>query len=104
MIAIVNTWSEMNTCRGHLRDVAQVVKRGVWEAGGYPVELPAMSLDENMMKPTAMLYRNLLFMETEELLRSNPIDGAVLLGGCDKTALGRHPSDIKCSRSVSNAR
>jgi dihydroxy-acid dehydratase len=85
VIAIVNTWSDMNTCHGHLRDVAQVVKRGVWETGGYPVELPAMSLGEIMMKPTAMLYRNLLSMETEELLRSNPIDGAVLLGGCDKT-------------------
>jgi hypothetical protein len=65
VIAIVNTWSEMNTCHGHLRDVAQVVKRGVWETGGYPVELPAMSLGEIMMKPTAMLYRNLLSMETE---------------------------------------
>jgi len=85
VIAIVDTWSDMNTCHGHLRDVAQVVKRGVWETGGYPVELPAMSLGEIMMKPTAMPYRNLLSMETEELLRSNPIDGAVLLGGCDKT-------------------
>jgi Dehydratase family len=85
VIAIVNTWSDMNTCHGHLRDVAQVVKRGVWETGGYPVELPAMSLGEIMMKPAAMPYRNLLSMETEELLRSNPIDGAVLLGGCDKT-------------------
>ena len=84
VIAIVNTWSDMNTCHGHFRDVAQVVKRGVWETGGYPVELPAMSLDEIMMKPTAMLYRNLLSMETEELLRSNPINGAVL-SGCDKT-------------------
>src|SRR5271163_1601862 len=85
VIAIVNTRSDMNTCHGHLRDVAQVVKRGVWETGGYPVELPAMSLGEIMMKPTAMLYRNLLSTETEELLRSNPIDGAVLLGGRDKT-------------------
>jgi hypothetical protein len=65
VIAIINTWSDMNTCHGHLRDVAQVVKRGVWETGGYPVELPAMSLGEIMMKPTAMLYRNLLSMETE---------------------------------------
>ena len=88
VIAVVNTWSDMNTCHGHLRDVAEVVKRGVWEAGGYPVEMPAMSLGEIMMKPTAMLYRNLLSMETEELLRSNPIDGAVLLGGCDKTTPG----------------
>jgi dihydroxy-acid dehydratase len=85
VVAIVNTWSELNTCHAHLRDVAEAVKRGVWEAGGYPVELPAMSLGEIMMKPSAMLYRNLLAMETEELLRSNPVDGAVLLGGCDKT-------------------
>jgi dihydroxy-acid dehydratase len=88
VIAVVNTWSDMNTCHGHLREVAEAVKRGVWEAGGYPVEMPAMSLGEIMMMPTAMLYRNLLAMETEELLRSNPIDGAVLLGGCDKTTPG----------------
>jgi dihydroxy-acid dehydratase len=88
VIAVVNTWSDMNTCHAHLRDVAEAVKRGVWEAGGYPVEMPAMSLGEIMMMPTAMLYRNLLAMETEELLRSNPIDGAVLLGGCDKTTPG----------------
>ena len=88
VIGILNTWSDMNTCHGHLRDVAEAVKRGVWEAGGYPVELPAISLGEIMMRPTTMLYRNLLAMETEELLRSNPIDGAVLLGGCDKTTPG----------------
>ncbi len=88
MIAILNTWSDMNTCHTHLREVAEVVKRGVWESGGYPVELPAISLGEIMVKPTAMLYRNLLSMETEELLRSHPIDGAVLLGGCDKTTPG----------------
>jgi dihydroxyacid dehydratase/phosphogluconate dehydratase len=88
VIAIVNTWSDLNACHGHLRDVAEAVKRGVWEAGGYPVELPAMSLAEIMMKPTTMLYRNLLAMQTEELLRSQPIDGAVLLGGCDKTTPG----------------
>jgi len=85
VIAIVNTWSEMNTCHAHLRERAQHVKRGVWQAGGFPVEIPAMSLGEIMMRPTTMLYRNLLAMETEELLRSHPIDGAVLLGGCDKT-------------------
>lgn len=85
VIAIINTWSDMNTCHGHLRDVAEVVKRGVFQAGGFPVELPAMSLGEIMVKPTTMLYRNLLAMETEELLRSHPIDGVVLLGGCDKT-------------------
>ena len=88
VIGIVNTWSDMNTCHGHLREVAEAVKRGVWEAGGYPVEMPAISLGEIMMRPTTMLYRNLLAMVTEELLRSNPIDGCVLLGGCDKTTPG----------------
>ena len=88
VIAIINTWSDLNTCHGHLREVAESVKRGVWEAGGYPVEVPAMSLGEIMMKPTTMLYRNLLAMETEELLRCHPVDGAVLLGGCDKTTPG----------------
>jgi dihydroxy-acid dehydratase len=100
VIAIVNTWSELNTCHSHLRDVAEVVKRGVWEAGGYPVEVPAMSLGEIMMKPTAMLYRNLLAMETEELLRCHPVDGAVLLGGCDKTTpgllMGAISMDLPC--------
>ncbi|MBI3452039.1 MAG: dihydroxy-acid dehydratase [Rhodospirillales bacterium] len=85
IIAIVNTWSEMNPCHAHFRLRADEVKRGVWQAGGFPVELPAISLGEPLMKPTTMLYRNLLAMETEELLRANPIDGAVLLGGCDKT-------------------
>ncbi|MEK7244582.1 MAG: dihydroxy-acid dehydratase, partial [Pseudomonadota bacterium] len=88
VIAIVNTWSEMNPCHAHLRTRAEEVKRGVWQAGGFPVEMPAMSLGEPFMKPTTMLYRNLLAMETEELLRANPIDGAVLLGGCDKTVPG----------------
>jgi dihydroxy-acid dehydratase len=85
VIAIVNTWSDMNPCHTHFRDRAAEVKRGVLQAGGFPVELPAISLGEPFMKPSAMLYRNLLAMETEELLRANPIDGAVLLGGCDKT-------------------
>jgi dihydroxy-acid dehydratase len=85
VVAIVNTWSDINPCHVHLRTRADEVKRGVWEAGGFPLELPAMSLSETMMKPTTMLYRNLLAMETEELIRSQPIDGAVLLGGCDKT-------------------
>jgi dihydroxy-acid dehydratase len=88
VIAIVNTWSEMSPCHIHLRDRAEAVKRGVWRAGGYPVELPAMSVGEVMVKPTTMLYRNFLAMETEELLRSHPIDGAVLLGGCDKSTPG----------------
>ncbi len=88
VIAIVNTWSDANPCHAHLRLRADEVKRGVWQAGGFPLEMPAMSLGETFMKPTTMLYRNLLAMETEELLRSNPIDGAVLLGGCDKTVPG----------------
>jgi dihydroxy-acid dehydratase len=85
VIAIINTWSDLNSCHSHLRQRAQEVKRGVLQAGGFPVELPAMSLGEVFMKPSTMLYRNLLAMETEELLRANPVDGAVLLGGCDKT-------------------
>ena len=88
VIGIINTWSEINFCHTHLRARAEDVKRGVWEAGGFPVELPAMSLSEPFVKPSTMLYRNLLAMETEELLRSHPIDGAVLLGGCDKTTPG----------------
>ncbi len=85
VIGIINTWSEMNACHIHLRARAEEVKRGVWQAGGFPVELPAVSLGEPFMKPTTMLYRNMLAMETEELIRANPIDGVVLLGGCDKT-------------------
>lgn len=88
VIAIINTWSELSPCHVHLRDRAAAVKRGVLEAGGYPVELPAMSLGEVLVKPTTMLYRNILALETEELLRSLPVDGAVLLGGCDKTTPG----------------
>jgi len=85
VIAIVNTWSDLNPCHMHLRTRADEVKRGVWQAGGFPVELPALSLGETFMKPSTMFYRNLLAMEVEELLRSNPVDGVVLLGGCDKT-------------------
>src|SRR6187431_1368941 len=85
VIGIVNTWSDINFCHTHLRDRAEDVKRGVLQAGGFPIELPAMSLSEPFVKPSTMLYRNLLAMETEELLRSHPIDGAVLMGGCDKT-------------------
>jgi dihydroxy-acid dehydratase len=88
VIAIVNTWSDINPCHTHFRQRAEDVKRGIWQAGGFPVELPAMSLSEPFQKPTTMLYRNLLAMETEELLRSYPIDGAVLMGGCDKTTPG----------------
>ncbi|MDP2410827.1 MAG: L-arabinonate dehydratase [Pseudolabrys sp.] len=88
VIGIINTWSDLNFCHTHLRARADDVKRGVLLAGGFPVELPAMSLSEPFMKPTTMLYRNMLAMETEELLRSHPIDGAILLGGCDKTTPG----------------
>ncbi len=88
VIGIINTWSDINFCHTHLRARAEDVKRGIWEAGGFPVELPALSLAEPFVKPSTMLYRNLLAMETEELLRSHPIDGAVLLGGCDKTTPG----------------
>jgi dihydroxy-acid dehydratase len=85
VIGILNTWSELNPCHIHLRERAQDVKRGVWQSGGYPVELPVMSLSETFQKPTTMLYRNLLAMEAEEVLRSYPVDAAVLMGGCDKT-------------------
>lgn len=88
VIAIVNTWSEINPCHAHLRERAEAVKRGVWQAGGFPVEIPAFSITETYMKPSPMLYRNLLAMDTEESLRSLPIDGAVLMGGCDKTTPG----------------
>ena len=85
VIAIINTWSDINPCHSHFRQRAEEVKRGVWQAGGFPVEMPALSLSEPFQKPTTMLYRNLLAMEAEELLRSYPADGCVLLGGCDKT-------------------
>jgi dihydroxy-acid dehydratase len=88
VIAIVNTWSDLNQCHSHFKQRVEDVKRGVWQAGGFPLEIPAISLSEPMMKPTTMLYRNLLAMETEELLRAHPIDGAVLMGGCDKTTPG----------------
>lgn len=85
VIAIINTWSDINPCHSHFRQRAEELKRGIWQAGGFPVEMPAMSLSEPFQKPTTMLYRNLLAMETEELLRSYPADGCVLMGGCDKT-------------------
>jgi dihydroxy-acid dehydratase len=85
VIAIINTWSDINPCHTHFKERVEEVKRGVWQVGGFPVELPAMSLSEPFQKPTTMLYRNFLAMETEELLRSHPCDGAVLMGGCDKT-------------------
>lgn len=85
VIAILNTWSDINPCHMHLRERAEQVKRGVWQAGGFPLEFPVATLSETYQKPTPMLYRNLLAMETEEILRSYPVDGAVLMGGCDKT-------------------
>jgi dihydroxy-acid dehydratase len=88
MIAIINTWSDLATCHSHFRERAEEVKRGVWQAGGFPVELPAMAITETYMKPSPMMYRNFLAMETEELLRSQPVDGVVLMGGCDKTTPG----------------
>ncbi len=88
VIAIVNTWSDANQCHSHFKQRVDDVKRGIFQAGGFPLELPAISLSESMVKPTTMLYRNFLAMETEELLRSHPIDGAVLMGGCDKTTPG----------------
>jgi len=88
VIGIINTWSEINPCHAHLRVRADNVKRGVLQAGGFPIELPAISLSESFVKPSTMLYRNFLAMETEELLRSHPLDGAVLMGGCDKTTPG----------------
>jgi dihydroxy-acid dehydratase len=88
VIAIINTWSDLNPCHSHFKTRAEEVKRGIWQAGGYPVELPAMSVSETYMKPSPMMYRNFLAMEVEELLRSQPVDGAVLMGGCDKTTPG----------------
>ncbi len=88
VIAIANTWSEINPCHAHLRERAEAVKRGVWQAGGFPVEIPLFSITETYMKPSPMLYRNLLAMDTEEALRSLPVDGVVLMGGCDKTTPG----------------
>lgn len=85
VIGICNTWSELTPCNAHFRDLAESVKKGVYEAGGYPVEFPVMSLGETLIKPTAMLYRNLASMDVEESIRANPIDGVVLLCGCDKT-------------------
>src|SRR6516164_5113217 len=87
-IGIATTWSELAPCNVHLHRVAESVKRGVWQAGGFPLEFPAMALGETLLRPTAMLYRNLLAMEAEELFRANPLDGVVLLSGCDKTTPG----------------
>jgi L-arabonate dehydrase len=96
VIGICNTWSELTPCNAHLRDFAESVKRGVYEAGGFPVEFPIMSLGETLLKPTAMLFRNLASMDAEESIRGNPIDGVVLLTGCDKTT----PSTLMGAASV----
>ncbi|MGI3169021.1 L-arabinonate dehydratase [Pseudooceanicola sp. C21-150M6] len=88
IIGILNTWSEINSCHSHFRERAADVKRGVSQAGGLPVEMPSLSVDESFTKPTSMLYRNMLAMETEEMIRSHPFDGVVLMGGCDKTTPG----------------
>jgi dihydroxy-acid dehydratase len=88
VIAIINTWSDINQCHAHFKERVEDIKRGIFQAGGFPLELPAISLSEPFVKPTTMLYRNLLSMEAEELLRSHPVDGAVLMGGCDKTTPG----------------
>ncbi|KDP86410.1 L-arabinonate dehydratase [Cupriavidus basilensis] len=88
IIAIINTWSDINPCHSHFKQRVDDVKRGILQAGGFPIELPAISLSESAVKPTTMLYRNMLAMEAEELIRSHPIDGAVLMGGCDKTTPG----------------
>src|SRR6202008_3329164 len=85
VIGICNTWSELTPCNAHFRELAEFVKRGVWEAGGFPLEFPVMSLGETQLRPTAMLFRNLVSMDVEESIRGNPIDGVVLLMGCDKT-------------------
>ncbi|MDT8429425.1 MAG: IlvD/Edd family dehydratase [Pseudomonadales bacterium] len=96
VIGICNTWSEITPCNAHLRDIAESVKKGVWEAGGLPLEFPVMSLGETQMRPTAMLFRNLVSMDVEESIRGNPLDGVVLLGGCDKTT----PAQIMGAASV----
>ncbi|MCA0942840.1 dihydroxy-acid dehydratase [Salipiger pacificus] len=88
IIGILNTWSELNSCHGHFPERVKDVKRGVLAAGGFPVEMPALSVDESFTKPTSMLYRNMLAMETEEQIRAHPLDGVVLMGGCDKTTPG----------------
>ena len=96
VIGICNTWSELTPCNSHLRDLAEVVKRGVIEAGGFPLEFPVTSLGETVMRPTTMLFRNLASMDVEETIRANPLDGVVLLTGCDKTT----PSTIMGACSV----
>ena len=85
IIGVLNTWSEINSCHGHFPERAKEVKRGVLQAGGFPVEMPVLSVDEQFTKPTSMIYRNMLAMEAVVVIRSHPFDGVVLMGGCDKT-------------------
>src|ERR1041384_2120889 len=98
VIGICNSWSELNNCNAHLRIVAEAVKRGVWAAGGFPLEFPTISLGEVLMRPTTILYRNLMAMDVEECITSYPLDGVVLLAGCDKTTpaqlMGAASADI----------
>jgi dihydroxy-acid dehydratase len=100
LIGICNTFSELNNCHAHLRELAEAVKRGVWQAGGFPLEFPTISLGEIFLSPTSMLYRNLAAMDTEEMIRANPINGVVLLSGCDKTTpaalMGAFSADLPC--------
>src|SRR5919202_3833430 len=98
IIGIAQTWSEANHCNSHLRGIAEAVKRGVWQAGGTPLEFPTISLSEILVKPTTMLFRNLMAIDTEEMVRAQPLDGVVLLCGCDKTTpaqlMGAASADI----------
>ena len=105
VIGICNTWSELTPCNAHFRELAEFVKRGVWEAGGFPLEFPVMSLGETQLRPTAMLFRNLASMDVEESIRGNPIDGVVLLMGCDKTtpSLLMGAASCDCRRLVFRA-
>ena len=96
VIGICNSFSELTPCNAHFRELAQAVKRGVWEAGGLPLEFPTISLGETLMRPTTMLFRNLMSMDVEECIRANPIDGVVLLAGCDKTT----PAQLMGAASV----
>src|SRR5678815_4887433 len=104
VIAILNTWSEFNTCHTHFRERAADVKRGVFQAGGFPVEVPVLSLSETFMKPSTMFYRNLLALEAEEVIRCHPVDGVVLMGGCDKTTpallMGAVSANVPAQRSA----
>ncbi len=88
VIGVLNTWSDINPCHAHFELRVEEIERGIWQAGGFPIELPALSLSEPFVEPTTMLYRNLLAIEAGELIRSHPIDGVVLMGGCDETTPG----------------